>query len=134
MALVIDVSAVVSLALSDEDAAFGERVLHVVSEHGAWAPAIFWFELRNVLVVAERKKRLSTAATTAFLHDVGLLAIRVDPAPEEASTLHLARKHQLSVYDASYLELAIRKALPLATLDVPLRTAAMKEDIGIFGS
>lgn len=75
-------------------------------------PALWWFEIRNIFVVNERRKRITESDTAVFLRDLAGLRVRFDREPEEAIVLRLARTHRLSVYDASYLELALRAALP----------------------
>jgi predicted nucleic acid-binding protein len=93
----------------------------------AVVPGLWWFEIRNILVVNERRKRITESDTGIFLRDLAGLRVRVDREPEESVVMRLARTHGLSVYDASYLELAIREAIPLATLDAQLSTAARAE-------
>jgi predicted nucleic acid-binding protein len=93
----------------------------------AVVPSLWWFEIRNILVVSERRKRISESDTGVFLRDLAGLRVRVDREPEESVVLSLARTHGLSVYDASYLELAVREAIPLATLDAQLIAAARAE-------
>jgi predicted nucleic acid-binding protein len=68
-----------------------------------------------------------------FLRNVERLAITIDGTPDESGVLTLARRHRLTVYDAAYLELAVRNALPLATLDAMLATAARSEGVPLFG-
>ena len=75
----------------------------------------------------ERHKRITESDTGVFLRDLAGLRVRVDREPEESVVLRLARTHGLSVYDASYLELAVREAIPLATLDAQLTAAARAE-------
>jgi predicted nucleic acid-binding protein len=87
-------------------------------------PGVWWFEVRNSLVVNERRGRLSETETAAFLRNLAQLSIHIDRDPAEASVLSLARQHRLTVYDAAYLELAQREGLALATLDTALRQAA----------
>lgn len=132
MALVPDVSAILSQALDDEDATFSEAVIDAIAADEAIVPTLFWYEIRNALVVAERRKRINATQTTAFLTDLGLLPFSVDDLPREASVLDLARRRALSVYDAAYLELALRKAIPLATLDQKLIDAAKREGATVF--
>ena len=72
----------------------------------------------------ERRKRISESDTGVFLRDLAGLRVRVDREPEETVVLRIARTHGLSVYDASYLELELREALPLATLDAQLTAAS----------
>lgn len=132
MAVVPDVSAILGQALDDEDATFAEAVIAAIARDEAIVPTLFWYEIRNVLVMAERRKRIVSARTTAFLSDLALLPFSVDDLPREASVLDLARRRSLRVYDATYLELAQRIGAPLATLDQALITAAKKEGIALF--
>lgn len=132
MAVVPDVSAILGQALEDEDATFAESVIAAIARDEAIVPTLFWYEIRNVLVMAERRKRIAAARTTAFLSDLSLLPFSVDDLPREASVLELARRRSLTVYDATYLELAQRTGAPLATLDQLLITAAKKEGVALF--
>ncbi len=132
MALVPDVSAILSQALDDEDATFAEAVIGAIANDEAVVPMLFWYEIRNVLVMAERRKRITVARSTAFLSDLALLPFAVDDLPREASVLDLARRRSLTVYDAAYLELAHRKDIPLATLDHALAKAARREGVTLF--
>lgn len=132
MAVVPDVSAILGQALDDEDATFAESVIAAIAHDEAIVPTLFWYEIRNVLVMAERRKRIAAARTTAFLSDLALLPFSVDDLPREASVLALARRRSLTVYDATYLELAQRHDVPLATLDQALMAAARKEGVALF--
>jgi predicted nucleic acid-binding protein len=132
MAVVPDVSAILGQALGDEDATFAEAVIIAIARDEAVVPTLFWYEIRNVLVMAERRKRIAAARTTAFLSDLALLPFTVDSLPREAAVLDLARRRSLTVYDATYLELAQRIGAPLATLDQALIAAARKEGITLF--
>jgi predicted nucleic acid-binding protein len=84
-------------------------------------------------VLGERQKRLTERETARFLRDISRLTITIDSSPNEAQVLTLARRHRLTVYDATYLELAGREALPLATLDEELATAARAEQVALIG-
>jgi len=99
----------------------------------AVVPSLWWFEVRNILVVNERRKRIAESGTTNFLRELSRLRIVVDREPDEAAVLKLARAHRLSVYEASYLELALREAISIATLDDQLATAAVAEGADIIG-
>ena len=77
----------------------------------------------NILIVNERRRPITESGTAAFLRSLSRLPLRIDRLPDENAILRLARAHRLSVYDAAYLELALREGLPLATLDADLRTA-----------
>jgi predicted nucleic acid-binding protein len=96
-------------------------------------PWLWWFEVRNILVVNERRGRISERETAVFLRQLARLRVRVDPAPGEDEVLRLARMHGLSVYDSAYLELAQRERVALATLDQRLRSAALAEGVGLVG-
>lgn len=132
MPFVVDASIVACWALQDEHATPAERALGRLSGDEAIAPALLWFEVRNILVVNERRKRLTEAGTREFLSQISALPIRTDVAPDEAVVMRLAREHKLSVYDAAYLELAQRLRLPLATLDDALAAAARREGVKTF--
>ncbi len=97
MAIVPDVSAILGQALDDEDATFAESVIAAIARDKAVVPTLFWSEIRNVLVMAERRKRIAPTRTTAFLTDLALLPFSVDDLPREASVLDLARKRSTKV-------------------------------------
>jgi predicted nucleic acid-binding protein len=90
--------------------------------------------VRNTLIIHERRGRLAEADTAAFLRGLSRLGVTVDRFPEEAGVMTLARKHRLTVYDASYLELAQRETLPLAKLDADLIRAARAENLSLIGA
>ena len=72
--------------------------------------------------------------SAAFLRDLALLPIRLEPPGDDASLMALARERKRTVYDAAYLELAKREALPLATLGRDLEKAAIAEGVALFGA
>ena len=121
------------LGFSDELDSRAEQTFERIRTEQAVVPALWWFEIRNTLVVNERRRRITERQTASFLQDLSLHPIRVDRVPEEAAVLSLARKHRLSVYDAVYLELAQREGLPLATLDSKLATVARSEKVKLVG-
>jgi predicted nucleic acid-binding protein len=129
MTFVLDTSVAATWAFDDEDHPVAHSALDRLRTDEAIAPALMWFELRNVLVVNERRGRLSEAKTAAFLRSLARLPIATDRDPVEDDVLALARRHRLSVYDAAYLELAHRLAAALATLDTALATAAAAEGL-----
>ena len=122
--IVLDNSIVLSWCLADEDVPIAERAMRLVVEEGAIVPGVWWYELRNALVVNERRGRLDAGDTRSTLADLRKLRIAIDHDHDEAALLDLSRQHDLSVYDAAYLEVAQRRALPLASLDRRLCTAA----------
>lgn len=100
----------------------------------ALAPSLFFFEVRNALVVNERRGRVTPEGSADFLRRLARLPIRVAPTPDDDTLMRLARKRKLTVYDAAYLELAKREGLPLATLYRGLEKAAIAEGVALFGA
>lgn len=132
MPVVVDPSAILGLAMEDEAADFAQSVLEAIERGGGLAPSIFWYELRNVLVVNERRSRITPEQTTTFLATLEDLPIQILDIPNDAGVLLLARRHLLSIYDSAYLELAARSGAPLATLDARLREVARALGIDLF--
>jgi len=133
MPFVIDASVTACWLLPDEGhdvatAAFAR----LITDH-ALVPGLWWFEMRNLFIVNERRGRLDNEKTSRALSLLSELPIRLDHAPNSASVLHLARRHRLTVYDATYLELAQREVAPLATLDDALTRAAKAEGVPLVG-
>jgi predicted nucleic acid-binding protein len=133
MALVLDASITACWAFQDEDHPDARLAFHQMRSEEAVVPCLWWFEVRNILVVNERRRRIAESDTAAFLLNLSKLRIRIDRAPDESAVLRLARTHRLSVYDAAYLELAQREGLPLATLDADLKKAAAGEGVALTG-
>lgn len=131
---VLDASIAACWAFDDEDHPVAACALDRIRTDEAMAPSLWWFEVRNTLIVSERRGRLTEADTTIFLREMSRFGVIIDRVPEEATILTLARQHRLTVYDASYLELAQREAIPLATLDNDLRKAAVTLDIALIGA
>jgi predicted nucleic acid-binding protein len=127
MPIVIDASIAMAWSFPDErDPESLAAGRHILAEH-AIVPALWRWEVQNVLVNAERRGRVTSGAITEILRALQALPITVDasaPAPDFGAELQLARRFSLSVYDAAYLELAARRSLHLATKDAALRTAA----------
>jgi predicted nucleic acid-binding protein len=132
MGLVPEPSALLALALEGEDADYACAVAEAIAREGAIVPALFWFELREALLVGERRKRLPAERTAAFLGDVAVLNIVIDDLPSDAAVFELARKHTLTFLDAAYLEVASGRGARLATLDGALAKAAKRAGMGVF--
>ena len=131
---VIDTSVVMSWCFKDEINQYADVVLDLLEEDTAFAPSIWPLEVGNVLLVAERRKRLSEADSRRFVTLLSELPIIVEQEPPERmihEILTLAREHKLSSYDASYLDLAMRKGLPIATIDKNLIAAAKRSRVPI---
>jgi len=133
MPFVLDASTAACWALRDEESPIATEALNRIVDDGALVPAVWWFELRNTLVVAERRSRMTALDTASFLKGIRRFEISIDRDPDEDSILVLARRHRLTVYDAAYLELAIRENVSISTLDAALARAARAEGIRIIG-
>jgi len=133
MPFVLDASVTACWAFRDEDHPHADLALQQLRNDEALVPSLWWFEVRNILVVNERRKRLNETDSVAFLRDLSRLGITLDRSPQESEVLRLARAHRLSVYDAAYLELAQRNGVALATLDADLIRAARAEGVLLLG-
>lgn len=129
MAFVLDASITACWAFDDEDHPDARLAFDRMRAEEAVVPGLWWFEVRNILVVNERRRRITESDTACFLLNLSMLRLRVDLSPREDTVLRLARTHRLSVYDAAYLELAQREGIPMATLDAALAEAAVAEGV-----
>lgn len=134
--LVLDASVALAWCFADESSPGAEKLLDSMAGGSmAIVPAIWPFEVANALLSAERRKRVSMAQVTAALRNLALLPIAIAAAQTESifgDVLAVARQGQLTEYDAAYLELALREALPLATFDDRLRRAARNAGITLI--
>jgi predicted nucleic acid-binding protein len=124
-------------AFEDESDAFAETLLDRMPTLRAHVPSLWSLEVANVLLVGERRRRLTVADTAKFLSLLETFPITVDhetTARVWGETINLARAHNLSAYDAAYLELAMRRGLPLATLDDKLKAAAAVVGVPLFAA
>jgi len=134
-AFVLDASVTMAWCFEDEasDAAWG--LLDRLGEDTALVPSIWSAEVANVLLVAERRRRLTRPQSRAFVTRLLALPILVEEAAPQrvlGEVLTLGREAGLAAYDALYLDLAARHDLPLATLDRAMRSAARKSRIAIL--
>jgi predicted nucleic acid-binding protein len=132
--LVIDASIAAAWAFPDEDSDLARRAAEVLRVSLGYVPALFWFEVRNLLLVGERRGRIGPGATLAILKDLDELPLAVDRSCVSTRLLELARQHRLTAYDAAYLELAERSGSPLATLDRQLAAAELAVGVPVLGS
>jgi len=130
---VVDASVTMAWCFADEVTPATEAVLDLFGGDGAVVPAIWPLEIANVLLVAERRGRLSEAQASRFLDLLQQLPIEVDEVPVDlAGVVATGRRHALSAYDASYLALAERTGAPLATLDRRLGEAAVRAGVPLL--
>lgn len=132
MPFVIDNSIVCGWLIEGQASAYGDAIADRLQDDHAYVPALWELELTNVLRTACLRQRLTAQQAQARLAQVVSLPIEVDRQPVAASEiLGLALRFGLSSYDASYLELALRLQLPIATADGPLRDAAQASGVGL---
>ncbi len=118
------------------DQVYAEKVLKSLIHEDVLVPYLWHLEAGNVLLGAEKRGDISIGEVEGFIAQLENLPIHVDPLTSHSAftrTMVLARAYKLSSYDAAYLELAVRKGVPLATLDKDLIKAAKKAEVEIYG-
>jgi predicted nucleic acid-binding protein len=125
---VLDCSLTMAWCFEDEATPYTDGVQDQLITGRALVPTVWPLEVANATLMGERRKRLDGARGGRFLTMLGGFPIIVDDATSTKAfgeTLHLARAHGLTTYDAAHLELAIRPGLSLAALDEKRKTAAI---------
>jgi len=118
------------------EAVLADRAFDKVTAYGADVPAFWFAEVANTLLVLERAKKLTEQDVSSYLDDLALLKVKQDELPggeRQGRLLDLSRNHGLSAYQATYLELAMRKTTVLATFDKKLAEAARAAGVRVFG-
>jgi len=124
---VLDASTALSWAIQQERDALARTGAVAILSHGAIVPAIWRWEVQNALLVAERDGRITSSDIEAALQDLVALPIEIDsigPSPTFGAELDIARRMALTLYDAAYIELALRRNSKLMTRDRKLGAAA----------
>lgn len=130
--LALDGSAALAWCFDDEETETSKSLRQDIRANGAIVPRLWRLEIANALLKAERRGRLTSTRTASLLNLLREMPIVIDDETDSRAfgeTLQLARTHKLSAYDAAYLELALRKALPLATFDRALARAAQSTGV-----
>ena len=132
MVFVLDASMAAAWLLPEE---FSEAAEAVIAEVDAPCPipSLFFFELRNILAMSERRGRIHAGGALVGMERVRRLPLDDAGIGGDSLVLLLAAKHSMSAYDAAYLALALNRSAPLATLDRKLAAAARKEDVPVLG-
>lgn len=132
MAIVFDCSVTLAWFLKDERTAFTDTAFELLETEECWVPYLWRLEFPNALLFAERKKRLGREQRLEILENAAQLFLRTDQAlPDMRSLGAIADRRGLTVYDASYLELALRSGFDLITLDQQLAAAASAEGVPV---
>ena len=134
---VLDASIVLTWCFPDEESQKAEAISERIAAGDRVIVPAFWrHEMLNALLVGERRKRITSDLTKAFIDDLERLPVDVDLPASSAivfnATQVLCRKHGLTAYDAAYLEIAIREKNALATVDEDLRRAAVAEGVQVL--
>jgi predicted nucleic acid-binding protein len=135
LTFVLDCSVTMAWYFKDEANSYANTVRKSLSSAGAVVPALWPLEVANILVLGERRQRSTEADASKWLRYLQMLPIQVDDETAVrawSDILHVARSYDLSVYDAAYLELALRLALPLASLDDHLKATAASAGVAEF--
>jgi predicted nucleic acid-binding protein len=133
---VLDSSVTLTWLFQDESTRQSQQLLEQLESQSALVPALWMLEIVNVMALAERKGRIAAAESDEFIDELSKLNIDVESDKTDqvfTDILPLTREHRLTSYDAVYLDLAIRRQLPLATLDESLRKAAKKVGVKVLG-
>lgn len=136
MSLVLDSSAALAWIYDDETTDPIRRIFNAVADEGAFVPSLWRLEIANSLTAAVRRGRIGHEFRRAALADLADLDIIVDAQTDSrawTATLEFAHRFVLTVYDAAYVELAHRRALPLATLDRDMRRAGAELGLLLLG-
>ena len=135
MRFVIDASVTLGFFFEEDDFRLVEQVADILTgDARAAAPAIWWFEIRNAMLIGIRRKRTTEDLVRQFLGQLAFAAIDIAEQPDDGRVLDLAPRHRPTFYDACYLELAVRTNYPLATLDRALVEAAKAENVRLIGT
>jgi predicted nucleic acid-binding protein len=133
VSLVVDASIAAAWVLPDEQNEAADAVMTRLAGITARVPTLFWHELRNILLMAERRGRLPVGGAEANVLRLRRLPIEEAGAGGDATVLALATRHRLTAYDAAYLALAVNDGLPLATTDRALAEACRREAVPLLG-
>ena len=135
-AVVLDCSVAMAWCFPDESTPATNSLLKTLEHETAVVPGLWFLEVANVLSLAEKRKRLTPTKSAEFLKFLSAFELEVDHEAASRAfdyVLPLCRAHGLTAYDATYLELALRRRLPLATLDGDLRAGARALGVALLG-
>lgn len=134
MRFVLDASIAACWCFHDEEDPRADTAFALLQEESdVVTPFLFWFEIRNAVLLGMRRNRITAGDMAAFLSRLENMIIGFVALPETAAVFALAHRHRLSFYDAAYLELAMREGCALATLDEAVAKAARAEGIPLIG-
>jgi predicted nucleic acid-binding protein len=132
---VLDASVTIAVLIEEDRSEEARSIVRRIVDDCAEVPSLWYFEVGNVLLLAERRRALTASARRDHLQDLARLPIVIDHEATRrawSETMALAERHGLSLYDASYLELSQRRQLPLASFDAALRRAAKAANVPLL--
>ncbi len=133
MSVVIDASMAIAWLMPDERTEASTRVLRLLSSTQGLVPTIFRHEIRNILLISERRQRISRTEVDEILGRLDEPSLQDCGPGDDANVVQLARAHHLTAYDAAYLALALAVGSSLATLDQALAVAARTCNVAVLG-
>lgn len=133
MTFVVDASMAASWMLPDESSEATDAVLLRLDNEAAVAPSLFWFEMRQLFLTAERRTRFRPGEAAAAMQNLRRLPVEDGGRGVDAAIFQLCFAHGLTAYDASYLALALSGGFRLATIDKKLAAAAKAENVVVLG-
>jgi len=133
MSFVLDASIAAAWFLPDEKNDAADALMDELKSTIVFVPSLFWFEIRNLFLMAERRERLVIEEVSLLMKQLRRFPLRDFDTVNDDTVFDLARRNGLSAYDASYLALARQMQLPLATADRKLINAARQENIVVLG-
>jgi predicted nucleic acid-binding protein len=132
MAFVLDASVAAVWALADESSIVADAATDRMREEIALVPPLWWYEVRNLLVINERRQRMTMQDSAHYLELLSSFPIQFDSIEDDQMIFRFARQYRLSFYDAAYLAVAQRNRAPLATIDKDLRDAALAAGVSLL--
>jgi predicted nucleic acid-binding protein len=135
-AFIVDCSVAMTWAFADEATELTRALFRRLVTEATLVPAHWFLEVTNVLATSERRGRITVAESAQFLQTLNAISIETDSEATSRTfdnILSLSRTHSLTTYGAAYLDLALRRQLPLATLDDDLRRAATALGVQLLG-
>lgn len=132
MSFVVDASIVAAWLLPDESNELAEQARLAMKSEDALAPDLLLHEIRNILVMSERRNRVTAEGALSLLLALRKVPLIILAIKDDLGVLQLAREHRLSGYDATYLALAVAQNTALVTLDRKLDAAARVAGLKTF--
>ena len=133
MDFVIDASIAAAWVIDDEQNEAADRLFDQLETNQGHVPALFWYEMRNILLLVERRGRAAEGSAEPAMHKLHGLPITTSDVSEDNESFVLARRHRLTAYDTLYPQIAVNLSISLATADRRLASAAREAGVMVLG-